>query len=121
MDVSKIKGNIDPNAPVHSTRIRVGRNIDGIDLPPNIAYWQLMKIEDMMVDTMEVLGHKHKDLKGKYYALDGMDEEVRQQLVDDHFLFMSGDKVCLHFFNQSEASKFEMEASDWLLDFCLHF
>ena len=92
MDVSKIKGNIDPNAPVHSTRIRVGRNIDGIDLPPNIAYWQLMKIEDMMVDTMEVLGHKHKDLKGKYYALDGMDEEVRQQLVDDHFLFMSGDK-----------------------------
>merc|ERR1711973_391605 len=27
MDVSKIKGNIDPTAPVHSTRIRVGRSI----------------------------------------------------------------------------------------------
>merc|ERR1712126_349855 len=27
-----------------------------------------------------------------YYPLTGMQESVRQQLVDDHFLFMSGDK-----------------------------
>merc|ERR1711862_7126 len=32
------------------------------------------------------------DLAGKYYPLTGMEETVRQQLVDDHFLFMSGDK-----------------------------
>ena len=32
------------------------------------------------------------DLAGEYYPLTGMDEAVRQQLVDDHFLFMSGDK-----------------------------
>ena len=31
------------------------------------------------------------DLAGSYYPLTGMDEKVRQQLVDDHFLFMSGD------------------------------
>merc|ERR1711963_290677 len=31
------------------------------------------------------------DLAGNYYPLTGMDEAVRQQLVDDHFLFMSGD------------------------------
>merc|ERR1711862_1071242 len=31
------------------------------------------------------------DLSGNYYPLTGMDEGVRQQLVDDHFLFMSGD------------------------------
>ena len=31
------------------------------------------------------------DLAGNYYPLTGMDEKVRQQLVDDHFLFMSGD------------------------------
>merc|ERR1712107_688424 len=29
MDVNKIKGNVDPSAPVHSCRIRVGRSIDG--------------------------------------------------------------------------------------------
>merc|ERR1711963_1170778 len=31
------------------------------------------------------------DLAGKYYPLTGMDEGTRQQLVDGHFLFMSGD------------------------------
>merc|ERR1712024_385255 len=31
------------------------------------------------------------DLAGTYYHLTGMDEAVRQQLVDDHFLFVSGD------------------------------
>jgi protein-arginine kinase len=32
------------------------------------------------------------DLAGTYYPLQGMEEDVRQKLVDDHFLFMSGDK-----------------------------
>jgi protein-arginine kinase len=32
------------------------------------------------------------DLKGNYFPLQGMDEKTRQQLVDDHFLFVSGDK-----------------------------
>merc|ERR1711885_49444 len=31
-------------------------------------------------------------LAGKYYPLTGMEEAVRQQLVDDHFLFVSGDR-----------------------------
>merc|ERR1711971_983073 len=31
------------------------------------------------------------DLAGSYFPLTGMDEAVRQQLVDDHFLFVSGD------------------------------
>ena len=33
-----------------------------------------------------------EDLSGKYYPLTGMDEGTRQQLVDDHFLFVSGDR-----------------------------
>ena len=33
MDASKIKGNINPDAPVKSTRIRVGRSIEGICAP----------------------------------------------------------------------------------------
>ena len=32
------------------------------------------------------------DLQGNYFPLLGMEEKVRQQLVDDHFLFISGDK-----------------------------
>merc|ERR1712037_608664 len=32
------------------------------------------------------------DLAGTWDPLTGMDEKVRQQLVDDHFLFVSGDR-----------------------------
>merc|ERR1719220_1622491 len=38
------------------------------------------------------LGKLTGDLAGSYYPLTGMDEKVRQKLVDDHFLFVSGDK-----------------------------
>ena len=37
MDATKIKGNINADVPVHSTRIRVGRNIDGFGLSPGIT------------------------------------------------------------------------------------
>merc|ERR1712095_94190 len=88
MDVSKIQGNIDPAAPVHSTRIRVGRNIDGFGLSPGITKQQRIDVEKLMNGALSKLTG---DLAGKYYPLTGMDEKVRQQLVDDHFLFVSGD------------------------------
>ena len=34
LDVDKVVGDIEPAVPVHSTRIRVGRNIDGFGLSP---------------------------------------------------------------------------------------
>jgi hypothetical protein len=34
MDATNIIGNIDPKAPVKSTRVRVGRSIDGFGLSP---------------------------------------------------------------------------------------
>merc|ERR1712187_203570 len=46
-------------------------------------------IEKMMSSALQRLDG---DLAGKYYPLTGMDEAVRQQLVDDHFLFVSGDR-----------------------------
>merc|ERR1711970_598625 len=88
MDVSKIKGNIDPTAPVHSTRIRVGRSIDGFGLSPGITKEQRLGVEDLM---KKAFANLTGDLGGTYFPLTGMEEAVRQQLVDDHFLFMSGD------------------------------
>merc|ERR1739845_325435 len=88
MDVNKVTGNIDPAAPVHSTRIRVGRNIDGFGLSPGITKEQRIAVEKLMKKTFSNLT---EDLAGTYYPLVGMEETVRQQLVDDHFLFMSGD------------------------------
>merc|ERR1712012_397526 len=88
MDVNKIKGNVDPAAPVHSCRIRVGRSIDGFGLSPGITKEQRVGVENLM---KKAFANLKGDLAGSYYPLTGMDEKVRQQLVDDHFLFVSGD------------------------------
>merc|ERR1712197_282416 len=89
MDPEKVVGNIEPGVPVHSTRIRVGRNIDGFGLSPGITKQQRIDVEKLMSNALAKLTG---DLAGKYYPLTGMDEAVRQQLVDDHFLFVSGDR-----------------------------
>jgi len=89
MDPSLVKGNIEPGTPVHSTRIRVGRNVDGFGLSPGITKQQRIDIEKLMSNALSKLSG---DLAGKYYPLTGMDEKVRQQLVDDHFLFVNGDR-----------------------------
>ena len=89
MDATKVVGNISAEVPVHSTRIRVGRNIDGFGLSPGITKDQRIAIEKLMASALPKLTG---DLAGTYYPLTGMDEGVRQKLVDDHFLFMSGDR-----------------------------
>jgi len=89
MDADKIVGNIDSRAPVKSVRIRVGRSIEGFGLSPGITKKQRLDMEALMKSAF---GKLAGDLKGNYYPLLGMDEKVRQQLVDDHFLFISGDK-----------------------------
>merc|ERR1712109_351304 len=88
MDASKIKGNVNEDVPVHSCRIRVGRSIDGFGLSPGITKEQRVGVENLM---KKAFANLKDDLAGSYYPLTGMDEKVRQQLVDDHFLFMSGD------------------------------
>merc|ERR1719415_282582 len=88
MDVGKIKGNVNSDVPVHSCRIRVGRSIDGFGLSPGITKDQRVGVEKLMINAVKSFP---SDLAGNYYPLTGMDEKVRQQLVDDHFLFMSGD------------------------------
>jgi len=88
MDPSKVNGNVNPEVPVHSVRIRVGRSIQGFGLSPGITKEQRVGVEQLVSTALKRLDG---DLAGAYYPLTGMDEKVRQQLVDDHFLFMSGD------------------------------
>merc|ERR1712042_221137 len=80
-------GNIMPDVPVHSVRIRVGRSIDGFGLSPGITRDQRLGVERLMKSAFKKMPG---DLAGNYFPLTGMEESVRQQLVDDHFLFMSG-------------------------------
>merc|ERR1711881_56932 len=89
MDVGKIKGNVNSDVPVHSCRIRVGRSIDGFGLSPGITKEQRIGVEKLM---KKAFANLKGELAGTYYPLTGMDEKVRQKLVDDHFLFVSGDR-----------------------------
>jgi hypothetical protein len=66
----------------------VGRNIDGFGLSPGITKDQRLGVENLM---KKAFANLTGDLAGTYYPLTGMEEAVRKQLVDDHFLFMSGD------------------------------
>merc|ERR1712193_535943 len=50
---------------------------------------QRLEVENLMKSAFQKF---EGDLAGKYYPLLGMEEADRQQLVDDHFLFVSGDK-----------------------------
>jgi len=89
MDAAKIVGNIDDDVPVKSTRIRVGRSVEGYGLSPGITKEQRLEMETLMKSAF---GKLENDLSGEYFPLLGMEEDVRQKLVDDHFLFVSGDK-----------------------------
>ena len=89
IESSKINGGISADAPVKSTRIRVGRNLKGFGLSPGITKEHRLEFEGMMKVAFASLTG---DLAGEYHPLTGMDEATRQQLVDDHFLFMSGDR-----------------------------
>merc|ERR1711928_144366 len=62
---------------------------EGFGLSPGITKEHRLEFENMMKQAFASLTG---DLAGEYYPLTGMDEGVRQQLIDDHFLFVSGDK-----------------------------
>ena len=72
-----------------STRIRVGRNLEGFPLGPAISKEQRNEVERRVAERLEELSG---ELAGAYYPLKGMSETVRQRLVEDHFLFKAGDR-----------------------------
>lgn len=69
---------------IRSTRIRVARNLKGYPLPPKVNAEQRLEIERKIVEALNTL---EGDLAGTYYSLSSMDDETRQRLEEDHFLF----------------------------------
>jgi len=86
--------NLDPNGLVggdpldpkyvRSCRVRTGRSIRGLCLPPSLSRAERREVEKTIVDA---LGGLTGELAGTYYPLSGMTKEVEQKLQDDHFLF----------------------------------
>lgn len=71
-------------AMVVSTRIRVGRNLDGYPLGPGVSKEQRLEIMNKVVEACNKF---EGDLAGKFYPLEGMSPEDQNQLIQDHFLF----------------------------------
>ena len=71
-------------AMIVSTRIRVGRNLDGYPLGPGVSKEQRLEIMNAVVKAAE---NFDADLKGTFYPLEGMSAANQKQLIEDHFLF----------------------------------
>ncbi|KAM4831497.1 creatine kinase U-type, mitochondrial isoform X4 [Urocitellus parryii] len=69
---------------VLSSRVRTGRSIRGLSLPPACTRAERREVERVVVDALSGL---KGDLAGRYYRLSEMTEAEQQQLIDDHFLF----------------------------------
>ena len=75
--------NLDSNY-VLSCRVRTGRSIRGLSLPPWCTRAERRAVENIVV---KALGRLDGPLKGKYYSLETMTDAEQEQLIDDHFLF----------------------------------
>ena len=67
-----------------STRIRVGRNLEGYPLGPGVTKKQRDNIMQKVVAACDTFTG---DLKGTFHPLKGMGKETQDQLIADHFLF----------------------------------
>ncbi|MDJ0622384.1 MAG: hypothetical protein QNJ17_05435 [Desulfocapsaceae bacterium] len=82
--------NLDPdNAQILSTRIRVARNIEGVDFPPAITANARLELERRI---LRVLNNLKGEFAGSYHSLANMTEETQKQLTQSHFLFKKGDR-----------------------------
>ncbi len=91
LDSSKVPmEDLDPSGEkIISVRMRCGRNLADYAFPPAI---KLEERAGMVAKITDAFGKLQGDLSGQFYALEGMSEEIRQQLVADHFLFRPGDR-----------------------------
>ena len=79
---------------IKSTRIRCGRSLAGYPFNPCLTEANYLEMEGKVKKAFE--SFSDKELKGKYYPLDGMTKETQKQLIEDHFLFKEGDRHLQH-------------------------
>ena len=70
------------------TRVRVGRNVHGFGLCPGMTKDERIEVEDILKRSVM---NFEDELKGEYFSLSGLDEEVEKNLEENKFLFSSGD------------------------------
>ncbi|CAH1775389.1 unnamed protein product [Owenia fusiformis] len=84
LDASKIRGGNFDEKYVLSSRVRTGRCIRGLSLPPAISRAERREVERVCIDA---LGSLDGQFKGQYHSLSNMTDEEQEKLINDHFLF----------------------------------
>jgi len=85
LDVSKlVRANKLDMSYIQSTRVRSGRNIRGLSLPPGTTRTERLKVENLISTALTAM---KEELSGKYFPLGNMTKEEENQLQKDHFLF----------------------------------
>ena len=74
---------LDP-AYIKSTRVRSGRSVRGLALPPGASRNDRREVERLITTAMERM---EGDLSGSYYPLGEMTPEKEEEMRQDHFLF----------------------------------
>jgi len=70
---------------VLSSRVRTGRCIRGLSLPPACSRAERREVERVVVDALNNLTG---EFKGKYYPLNNMTEAEQDKLIDVRFYFL---------------------------------
>eukprot|EP00353_Schmidingerella_taraikaensis_P016533 CAMPEP_0185606798 /NCGR_PEP_ID=MMETSP0436-20130131/5040_1 /TAXON_ID=626734 ORGANISM="Favella taraikaensis, Strain Fe Narragansett Bay" /NCGR_SAMPLE_ID=MMETSP0436 /ASSEMBLY_ACC=CAM_ASM_000390 /LENGTH=397 /DNA_ID=CAMNT_0028238491 /DNA_START=10 /DNA_END=1203 /DNA_ORIENTATION=+ len=88
LDYAKLRVPTFPAKYVLSTRIRAGRSVSGLPLPPAASRAARRETEDLITTA---LGSLEGELAGTYYSLLGMSAEDNDRLINDHFLYENPD------------------------------
>lgn len=92
--------NLDPdNAFIVSTRVRCGRSVQCYPFNPCLTEQQYAELQYKLCSALHSLEGEYF---GSYMPLSGMDKQMQQKLIDDHFLFKEGDR----FLETAGASRF---------------
>lgn len=75
----QIRGGLFDDKYVLSSRVRTGRSIRGLSLPPACTRAERREVERVVIDALAGL---KGDLAGKYYSLTIMTDQEQQQLID---------------------------------------
>jgi len=84
LDAEKLVGGEFEDKYVKSCRIRTGRSVRGLCLPPAMSRAERRLVEKVVSEALNGLGG---DLAGKYYPLTTMSKEDQTRLIEDHFMF----------------------------------
>jgi creatine kinase len=84
LDPTKLVGGSFDTKYVKSCRVRTGRSVRGLCLPPTMCRAERREVERVL---QESLGKLDGELTGKYFSLKKLSDKEKQQLIDDHFLF----------------------------------